>query len=242
VLDERGVGPKLCLGAVFESDPPKCWGIPLVGWDWAKLEGERARDGTTWGDYHVVGTYDGKRLTLTEPAGPPRHTKTKGKGYAYKFGSACREPTGGWARPDLKRTDRADLVRLTEAAQKVPSFSALWLTYLVPAKEDTSLKDVVVNVTFTGDVARREAELRKLWGGVLCVAQQKHSEAELMAIRVKAEAMIREMGIEAQGSDMDVIHEKILVAVTTVTADQLARLDEKFGEMLLVTALLRPVP
>ena len=241
VLDKEGVGPRLCLDGVFLSNPPQCGGIPLVGWDWAKAKGETTLRGTTWGEYRVVGTYDGKRLTPTEPPGPPRYRK----GYQSTFDTPCREPTGGWARPDPMKTTQADLIKVNEAAQKVPDFAGLWLTNIVPLPpkaDHQDLKEVVVNVTFTGDLARRRAELRKVWGGVLCVAQQKHSLAELMAIRIRAEAMIRELGLGRQGSDLDLIRGKILVDVTTMTAEQQAQLDEKFGEVLVVTALLRPVP
>jgi len=241
VLDKEGVGPQLCLGGIFLSDPPQCRGVPLVEWDWAKVEGERTLRGTTWGEYRVVGTYDGKRLTPTEPAGPPRYPK----GHRSTFDTPCREPAGGWARPDPMKTTQADLFKVSDAAQKGPDFAGLWLTNLVslpPNADHQDLKEVVVNVTFTGDLARHEAELRKLWGGVLCVAQQKHSEAELTATGVEAQAMMREMGLELQESDLDVIRGKIHVAVTAVTAEQLAKLDEKFGEVLVVTARLRPVP
>jgi hypothetical protein len=241
VIDKEGVGPQLCLSGEFLSNPPQCSGLPLVGWDWAKAKGETTLSGTKWGEYRVVGTYDGKRMTLTEPPGPPRYAK----GYQSKFDTPCREPTGGWARPDPMKTTTADLIKVSEAAQKVPDFAGLWLTNLDPLPPNADhqdMKEVVVNVTFTGDLARRRAELRKLWGGVLCVAQKKHSLAELMAIRTEAQAMIRELGLGPRASDLDEIRGKILVDVTTMTAEQQAKLDEKFGALLVVTALLRPVP
>jgi hypothetical protein len=238
VLDKQGVGPQLCLGGIFLSDPPQCGGVPLVGWDWAKAEGEQTKNDTTWGEYRVVGTYDGHRLTPTEPPGPPRY----GKGHEPTFDTLCREPAGGWARPDPTKMDQADLIRVNVAAQKMPGYAGLWLHDLVPPKDGhQDLKDVVLNVTFTGDLARREAELRQVWGGALCVARQKHSEAELVAIQTEAAAMIREMGLGFQGSGMDVVRGRILVDVTTVTAEQLAKLEEKFGKLLVVTPRLLPL-
>ena len=66
VLDD-GDGPELCLGGVAESLPPQCGGPALVGWDWSDHEGdfEEVR-GTRWGDFQVVGTYDGEQLTVIE--------------------------------------------------------------------------------------------------------------------------------------------------------------------------------
>lgn len=65
VLESPEHGPELCFN-VEDSSPPQCGGLPLSGWDWAEVDGEDTASGTTWGEYHVVGTYDGTLLTLTE--------------------------------------------------------------------------------------------------------------------------------------------------------------------------------
>ena len=64
VLD-RGDQPVLCLGAVGESYPPTCGGPAVEGWDWSAVEGAQTSGGVTWGDFDVVGTWDGRSLTLT---------------------------------------------------------------------------------------------------------------------------------------------------------------------------------
>ncbi|MFV0372667.1 hypothetical protein [Microbacterium sp.] len=64
VLD-AGAGPSLCLGAVMESFPPQCEGIPLLGWSWEDLNDAETAAGVTWGAYAVIGTYDGSRITVT---------------------------------------------------------------------------------------------------------------------------------------------------------------------------------
>jgi hypothetical protein len=66
VLERPGDLPELCEGPIAESYPPQCSGKPIVGWDWEDVEGEESASGTTWGVYHVVGTWDGEQLTLTE--------------------------------------------------------------------------------------------------------------------------------------------------------------------------------
>ncbi|KZE90955.1 hypothetical protein [Microbacterium sp. TNHR37B] len=66
VLDD-GSTVSLCLGAVRESAPPQCEGIPLMGWDWDGVDGSTTTGGTTWGAYAVRGTYDGAGLTVTQP-------------------------------------------------------------------------------------------------------------------------------------------------------------------------------
>lgn len=66
VLDDGG-SAKLCLGAIAESYPPQCSGIPIDGWTWDALEGSETASGVTWGAYAVQGTYDGQTFTVTQP-------------------------------------------------------------------------------------------------------------------------------------------------------------------------------
>lgn len=62
-----GGNAQLCLGAVAESYPPQCSGIPLSNWTWEGVDGAENAGGTTWGAYAVQGTYDGEEFTVTEP-------------------------------------------------------------------------------------------------------------------------------------------------------------------------------
>jgi hypothetical protein len=59
--------PELCLGAVAESYPPQCRGIPLVGWSWQDHDGVFEKSGQTrWGLFAVTGTFDGTTLTVRD--------------------------------------------------------------------------------------------------------------------------------------------------------------------------------
>lgn len=66
VLDTAG-DVQLCLGAIMESSPPQCSGVPLDDWSWDGLDGSETSGDTTWGSYAVYATYDGERLTATDP-------------------------------------------------------------------------------------------------------------------------------------------------------------------------------
>ena len=66
VLDVAG-DVQLCLGAVVESSPPQCSGLPLDDWTWDGVDGAENSGDTTWGAYAVYATYDGERLTNTDP-------------------------------------------------------------------------------------------------------------------------------------------------------------------------------
>lgn len=66
VLDVSG-DVQLCLGAVMESYPPQCSGVPLDDWTWDGVDGSETSGESTWGTYAVYATYDGERLTNTDP-------------------------------------------------------------------------------------------------------------------------------------------------------------------------------
>ncbi|MFF7292758.1 hypothetical protein ACFY9N_09520 [Microbacterium sp. NPDC008134] len=66
VLDVDG-DTQFCLGAVAESYPPQCTGVPLLGWSWDRVDGSETSGGTTWGAYAVTGQYDGESITVTDP-------------------------------------------------------------------------------------------------------------------------------------------------------------------------------
>jgi hypothetical protein len=72
VREEQGRGgPVLCAGAIDTSYPVRCGGPVIEGWDWDAVDGEDAAAGVTWGEYRVVGTWDGTVFTLTRPAAAP---------------------------------------------------------------------------------------------------------------------------------------------------------------------------
>ena len=66
VIDD-GSGAQLCP-IVLESYPPQCGNpIPIDGWTWDALQFDQEGE-VRWGFYAVYGTYDGERLTVTQPA------------------------------------------------------------------------------------------------------------------------------------------------------------------------------
>lgn len=66
VMDVAGT-VELCLGAIRESYPPQCDGIPLTNWSWDGIDGSETSDAVRWGSYAVQGTYDGESFTVTGP-------------------------------------------------------------------------------------------------------------------------------------------------------------------------------
>ena len=64
VIQTADKDAQLCLGAIAESYPPQCTGVPLIGWDWATVDGQETAAGSTWGTYAVWGVWDGTSLTV----------------------------------------------------------------------------------------------------------------------------------------------------------------------------------
>ena len=61
VLESVEHGPQFC-SFVALSYPPQCDGPEVVDWSWDGLEAESV-NGTTWGSYILVGTWDGLGCT-----------------------------------------------------------------------------------------------------------------------------------------------------------------------------------
>jgi hypothetical protein len=241
VLESPAHGPQLCIGGVADSYPPQCGGPDVVGWDWAEVDGAQSASGTTWGDFTVVGTWDGAALTLTEPPGPP----SPSTGREADLSTPCPAPPGGWAVVDPAKLGGQGAALAYADAE--PDFAGAWLDQSTnPASDDrqpdeSAMNDparLVLNVRFTGDLERHEAEIRERWGGPLCVTEGARTIQELLDIQ-------QEVGEElgALGSGIDSTIPAVEVSVLVAEEGLQASLDERFGEgAVIVTGALRPVP
>lgn len=244
VLESPEHGPELCLGGVAESYPPQCGGVPITNWDWDEADGEESASGTTWGSYHVVGTYDGEAFTLTEPPTDSRPAPTEPEG-AYDFTTPCPEPEGGWASEvtDPARATQDAVSPASEYASAQDDYGALWLDWIGddPTSEEQAMEPgaFVLNAAFTGDLAEHEARLRELWGGPLCVSRSERTSAELQRIQ---QEVSEELGADLLSSGVDEPNGAVYVHVLVATDEQQRALDERYGEGLVhLTGALRPV-
>lgn len=249
VLEDSGHGPQLCLGGVATSLPPQCGGPDITNWDWEAVGGSEEVRGTRWGDYVVVGTYVDGRFTLTRPAvpgqeydGPMPVTPEEDD----PFTTPCPAPEGGWKVVDPALTTDDSLERVSRVARRLEGYAGLWWDQSInPASASGSdegaelMNDpakLVVNVRVTGDPAAAEAELRKVWGGALCVSRAVRTEQELRRIQHR---MVELPGFLSSGTGRDVVE------VTVIHDDgQLQRrLDEEHGAgVVRVTSALQPHP
>lgn len=187
VLESPSHGPELCV-LVATSLPPRCRGLPISNWDWGAVDGEESLNGTTWGGWHVIGTYRDGTFTVTEP--PTRPTPTGGPvGPRPDFAPACGQP------------DVAD-PRAGEAGwqgwQPLP-FDAL-VTMWVSGSGGPS-EGFVVNVIVrpgAGSAAMRV--IRQRFAGRLCVVERDLPlESELRAVQSELVMARREQSSRSRG-------------------------------------------
>ena len=158
VLDNGYDGPMLCLGTILTSLPPQCGDVPIANWDWNAVKTEQTRAGTSWGDYHVVGTYDGERFAVTE-VGPYEESEPEPGG--DPFASPCPEPEGGWVASDPGRTSQEDFDAAARFAESQPDAVAVWVS-VVGNPEGL----VEIGVVAAGEDAQRALDERYGAGAV----------------------------------------------------------------------------
>ena len=238
VLESRTHGPMLCLGGVLESFPPQCGDLRITNWDWHAVDGEETAGGTVWGAYYVVGRYDGETFAVTD-VGPYEAARSAAETNT-DFTSPCAAPAGGWT--GLEQATQEDARPAHAYAESQPDYVTSWVTHLDPSANEFG--PVIVNAVFTGGGERHEAELRKIWGGPLCVVERDVPTArELDRIRDEAEASLPELGLRmlwSQGPGIEPVVE-IGVVVDVGGRGQTA-LDSRFGRgVVRLIPALKPV-
>jgi hypothetical protein len=241
VLENADHGPQLCLGGVLDSLPPQCAGLPITNWDWERAGGAERRAGVTWGFYHVVGTYDGTSFTVADVGPPKPAAPTRDQ----PFPPACPEPPGGWARPDPARAGDEDMQAAISAARARPDFAGAWIAYLEPMGGNTAEDpgEFVLNLAFTGDLARHEREARERWGGRLCVARKDRAFRELARIQGELSGAVgRELGLQVLTSGLDEYGNAVTLGIVAGAERAQAALDRRYGPgVVRVEAALAPV-
>ena len=148
----------------------------------------------------------------------------------------CPEPAGGWTVVDAATTTQATQDAAIAAARAEPDFSGAWVDQSInpayadgeiTAGEEGAMNDptaLILNLRFTGDLERHEVELRRLYGGSLCVSEGRYTEAELLRIQDEVDEPD-----DMLWSSGDTIHEQVEVGVVVDDGLQ-EELDERYGE------------
>jgi hypothetical protein len=230
VIDE-GAGPRLCF-MVLQSLPPQCGtGVELAEWRWPEDGVERA-SGTMWGDFAVVGTYDGKRFRVEKTVEPAFPDPTGEKD--VDFSSPCPEPAGGWRAPDPARATQDTQDKALRLGARLPGYGDAWIDDLGDTTQDPAR--IVLNLSVTEDLSGAERALRRVWGGALCVSRAERSYAELAKISREVLETRRSLGggFGFGHVDMMVVHDDGTLQ---------RKLDRRYGKGLVrVGSALRPYP
>ena len=242
VLEGGGHGPELCLGGVAESLPPQCSGLPIVGWDWSAVEGEQSASGTTWGEYDVVGSYDGIVFTVLEVVGPA----TYDGGDVDPIVAGCPEPAGGWTSVDVSRATEEDLSAAIQASEAEPDSASVWIDYVEqPVDDEVPVPPggIILTAAFTGDIDRHTIEIRELWGGPLCVVEHERTQQDLSRIQSELSGEAgRELGLVLTWSSTDVVTNTVQVGVIVADDALRAAVDERYGEgVVILFPALEPI-
>jgi hypothetical protein len=218
VLD-NGQGPQLCLGAVAESYPPQCGGPAVADFDWGDVGSEEAA-GVTWGQYALTGTYDGTTFTVTD-AIPAALYDTMAEPDAGGLEPACDDAT----TTDADKATPEDMDATLAAASALPTYATAWLS------------EGTISVAVTEDPEGAEAELRRTWGGLLCVTTVEKTDADLNAINQELQAELGEQLLTSGSFAPDSLDAHVVFDDGSIQAWA----DEAYGEGLVrVTSALEP--
>jgi hypothetical protein len=204
------------------------------------VDNEQSVNGTTWGDYHLVGTYDGTTFTLTESASAPR---PRTPAALPNFATPCPEPPGGWGVVDPSKVALSDYQAFMSAAQSPPDYAGMWVD------ESTNHDGIagvpiktVMNVAYTGSLDQHRADLAAVWGGPICVVSHARSEADLRAIQSEIVADNgKALGLQIQSSFTDDVANVVNATAMVLDEGAQSRADDRYGVgVVVLDAYLKP--
>ncbi len=211
-----------------------------MGWDWSSVDGEQATGGTTWGEYHLVGTYDGTTLTLAEAPTAP-HPPAPAP--LPSFVTPCAAPAGGWDVVDPSKVALTDYEAFMAAAQSPPDYAGMWTDQStnhdgvagVPTK-------TVMNVAYTGNLDQHRSQLAAVWGGPICVVSHDRTRTDLQGIQsdVMGDGG-RALGLQVGAAWTDDVDNVVKVTVMALDDGAQSRVDARYGPgVVVLDSYLRP--
>ena len=249
VIDD-GSGAELCLGGVATSLPPQCGGPPLPHWDWAALDGGfEEQSGTRWGEFVVIGAFDGSRSTPSEvvPAARRRPLPDPAEEDSFRRRHAPSPKAAGSSMPsdDDRDRDGPRVQRCEEPVRPTGDPGSTRSINPVADEEPSGIEweiamsdpsNTIVNVAVTDDLAGAEAAIRDVWGGPLCVSEAIHTDRELRRARggvLRATRLLRRRCLGTTTSSAYVLHDDGSIQ---------AWVDQEYGEgVVAVSSALVPI-
>ena len=147
----------------------------------------------TWGQYSVTGTYDGTTFTVTDSIPAALY-------------DAMAEPEAGGLEPacddavttDAEMATPEDLDATLAAASALPTYATAWLS------------NGTISVAVTEDPEGAEAELRKTWGGLLCVTTVERTDADLNTINQELQAALGDQLLTSGSTSPDSLDAQVV--------------------------------
>lgn len=237
-LLQQASGPVYLCWVVLTSYPPQCKGLVVRGFDWSMVTGEESVSNTRWGGFRVRGTLAGDEFTLTAPPTPavPVGDPIGSVSMSATFEPPCATLPAGWRTIDRRHSTFDAVQRASGRALSQRGYAGLWLFYVGKGKR----KVTGITVRTSGDRTAMRHALRRVWGGALCVAAARTSEARLRSLQaaLTAHPLSPVFGVHTSGP-----HDTVDVTVLLDDAATRRALAARVGGSGLVEveqALLRP--
>lgn len=168
----------------------------------------------------MVGVYDGGTFTLTERSGPP------GPSTLFPdepLTTPCSPPRDGWRPLDPGLVNEQAMNAAVAAARQAPGFAGLWIV-------NAGMVDQVLNVAFSADLDRQEAEIRQRWGGALCVVRHERTVRELRDIQGEFSAPAgAPLGLRLLGVGVDQPANQVVIRAVLVDVDARRVIDAQYA-------------
>jgi hypothetical protein len=214
VLEGPDHGPQLCLGGIFDSDPPGCGDpVDLVGFSWDSIDDEElAGEGVTRGTPYIKGEYDAVANTLTVIEQRPGNNGDAARIYATihqaDHSTPCEPPAGGWPARNQEWPG--------EQIAAIDGFAGAWSEAGQP-----------MTVKFTGDLAAAESAVQEYYSDAVCIVPADHSFSEL----TQAETRLLDIGQPFLTVDVivDATGEWVEAVIPGPRPDIEAEVDSMFG-------------
>lgn len=230
IVSDDGSGARLCFGGASFGSPPTCDDADVPGWDWTEHDGYSESEGVRWGAFLLTGSFDGDSFTPTEvqPPTPGEHT--------FDLTIPCPEPSGGWRVEDPALVSQEQLTALTVAAEGLPGYALTAVSTVDGAPGPRDPAETVVSVYVADDPTGAERALREVWGGMLCIVEVAHSQAELERVQ---QSLIGLPGLIQVGAGNR--ENKVELTVFHDDGRYQRWVDAEYGEGLVeVTSVLQP--
>lgn len=239
---DTGSGPRLCPLTVDVRGFFDC-GFPILGLDWDQIDHEvldEIYDEARWQHLALLGQWDGTSFTLSDPPFEIDWQLVRKAEPAPAKTPPCPEPAEGWwsDATDVQRMTSADYNNAVDVVNRRSDLQDIFVYELdgpLPPDTFVDLHDTgwfpgVLVVQLVEFRDSDEAELRRQWGGPLCLdSDSGPSQLEMRETSQAVEDRIDEV-LPGSGPFATFVEGQVIgVYLPVATTEDQARVDEAFG-------------